>query len=604
MSRIKSTLIAWALIVFTTIPSTWHSVGNNSISWDVFGYYLYLPALFIYHDIGLQDKEWLEEVKTTYEPSNSFYQFFEQPNGNQVIQYSSGQAVLYLPFFGVAHAIALVSDYPADGFSHPYELLLNVGMLSYFALGLWWLILVGRRFFKDHWVAIGLLCMYFGTNLFQIAAEYVVSPHIGLFMLYSALIYVSDSYSRRRKPVHALFIGILCGLILLNRPTEIVAIFIPLLWGYGNQTVPGWKIALKNPSDLLVSIGTAVLIGFTQLAYWKYTAGSWIHFSYENPAEGLDWLQPHTIDFLFSFRKGWFVYTPIAFFIVAGFILMKNRISQAWLPSLLVFVLSIYLMSTWTTWFYAGGSYSSRTMVNIYPVLFLPLTLAIKASLESRAKWIIGLIMISLVTLNLFQFWQWRNRIIDKTRMTAAYYQRIFLATETQPEWEKDLLVYRATTAHQNFSHPEWYAVSETTNLKFGEERQDTLLGPERLPAMRMDSQTPFTTAWSAAFSKITNKDHAWIRISADIWIPDTYDGEIPPMIVVHSEHKEKTYKYRTFHPDNWSLRRGQWQTFTYHYLTPPVRSKADRIKTYVWHSAASPVYVGEMKIEILERKE
>lgn len=604
MSKMKPTILAWVLIVFTTALFTQQNVGKNTLGWDIFGYYLYLPALFIYDDVGLQDKDWIDEIKTTYEPSNTLYQLFEQPNGNSVIQYSSGQAFLYFPFFAIAHGVALVSDYPADGFSKPYEYILNIGMLCYFALGLWLLILLGRRYFEDHWVALGLLCLYFGTNLIQIAGEYILSAHIGLFVLYTALIYVSDSYVRNRKPLHALLIGALCGLIILNRPTEIVALFIPLLWGYGQNTEPGWKIGVKHPRDLLIASGLVLLIGFTQLIYWRYTAGSWIHFSYENPAEGLDWLQPHTIDFLFSFRKGWFVYTPIAVFIVAGFILMKKQIAHAWLPSLLVFVIGIYLMSTWTTWHYAGGSYSSRTMINIYPVLFLPLTLAIKTAWHSRAKLVFAVILIAMVALNLFQFWQWRERIIDKTRMTSEYYKRIFLATETQTEWEKYLLVSRGSSTHQEFRNPEWYSVSESTTMNFAEERPDTLLGSPPEAAMLMNSQVPYTSAWSAAFSEITAKDHAWLRISADIWIPREFYDDAPPVIVVQSEHKEKAYKYRTFHPPDWNEKRGQWQTFTYHYLTPPVRSEDDRIKSYLWHRGSSPVFVRQFQIEILERNE
>jgi len=38
-----------------------------------------------------------------------------------------------------------------------------------------------------------------------------------------------------------------------------------------------------------------------------------------NPGEGLELLQPHILKVLFSFRKGWFIYTPMMIFTVMGF---------------------------------------------------------------------------------------------------------------------------------------------------------------------------------------------------------------------------------------------------------------------------------------------
>ncbi len=35
------------------------------LAWDVFGYYLYLPAAFIHNDIALRDRTWTDRVMTT-----------------------------------------------------------------------------------------------------------------------------------------------------------------------------------------------------------------------------------------------------------------------------------------------------------------------------------------------------------------------------------------------------------------------------------------------------------------------------------------------------------------------------------------------------------
>lgn len=593
--------MAWLLIVFTAGALTLDNQKNNTLGWDIFGYYLYLPAQFIYNDIGLEDHTWLDSIKEEYAPSNTWYQFHQQENGASVIQYTSGQAWLYAPFFAIGHAIALSTTYPADGFSAPYEWALNAGLFAYFALGVWLLVLLARRYFSEKWVAVGLLALYFGTNLIQLSGQYMLSPHIGIFILYSALLYVSDSYSRSRKSKHAWLIGLLCGLIILNRPTEIAVLLVPLLWGYGAQTSPGWKVAKKNPLDFLIVAGVMAFIGFPHLLYWKVTAGSWIHLSYENPAEGLDWTSPHTLPFLFSFRKGWFIYTPLALFAVAGIFLSRRRLRQVFVPTLLVLIISIYIMSSWTTWYYAGGSYSSRTLVNIYPILLLPLTLALKASWESRIRPVLVPLAIVLIAMNLMHAWQWNQGILDKTRMTSKAYKNLIFATEWKPEWEKDLLVYRTSETHQKMEHPEWYKTTALDSVPLNKAPIAQLQGK---PAFELNQHNPYTPAWEKPFSDLTQKDHVWLRIKTEVWIPDSFASDTPPTLVVHAEHRGKSYAYRAYSSGDWSAHLGEWQTLAYEYLSPPVRLKSDVLKTYVWHRANEPVYLKNLTVEVLERKE
>ena len=57
--------------------------------WDALGYYQYLPAVFIYGDIGRQ--AWLEGVDSAYQVSGgSLYQVTELPNGNRATKYFCG----------------------------------------------------------------------------------------------------------------------------------------------------------------------------------------------------------------------------------------------------------------------------------------------------------------------------------------------------------------------------------------------------------------------------------------------------------------------------------------------------------------------------------
>ena len=38
------------------------TLNDNELSWDVLGYYIHLPAMFIYKDYGLSDLGWIHRL--------------------------------------------------------------------------------------------------------------------------------------------------------------------------------------------------------------------------------------------------------------------------------------------------------------------------------------------------------------------------------------------------------------------------------------------------------------------------------------------------------------------------------------------------------------
>jgi hypothetical protein len=107
-----------------------------AISWDVSGYYWYLPSVFIYHDIKHQ--AFKDSIINKYHPADNFPQGMKLENGNYVMKYSSGMALMYLPFFLAAHVSAGPLRYPADGFSKPYQFAIQFGGLLIAIIGLWY----------------------------------------------------------------------------------------------------------------------------------------------------------------------------------------------------------------------------------------------------------------------------------------------------------------------------------------------------------------------------------------------------------------------------------------------------------------------------------
>ena len=85
------------------------------LTWDAMGYYLYLPARFIYHDLA--HLQFIPDIMREYGPSGSFYQAAPVPGAAVeaplVMKYTCGLAVLWVPFFWLGHWAAGWARLPA-----------------------------------------------------------------------------------------------------------------------------------------------------------------------------------------------------------------------------------------------------------------------------------------------------------------------------------------------------------------------------------------------------------------------------------------------------------------------------------------------------------
>src|SRR5665213_2865520 len=247
---------------------------SYSLSWDNYGYYLHLPATFIYHDVGIENKSWVDSLNEKYQQDRPFYQVAPGQKNRLVNVYPVGLAICNVPFFLVGHAFAKIFGYSADGLSPPYQWAMIFSALCFAILGMWWLRKLLLKFFNDKLSALLMLLIAFGTNLYNYATYDNILPHIFLFAIDTQIILLTISWHEKQKIKTALLLGMLLGLITIIRPSEIVWILIPLFWN-----VSGWKtlkekmqLLLKNFPQVLILIFGMVAVGSIQLFYWKFTS--------------------------------------------------------------------------------------------------------------------------------------------------------------------------------------------------------------------------------------------------------------------------------------------------------------------------------------------
>ena len=417
-------IIATSLIIFWTRLDYTELRGWGRLqvtNWDALGYYQYLPAVFIYDDIERQD--WVAQVDSTYHVvgTGGLYQLMDLENGNRATKYLCGIAIMEAPFFLLGHGIAAATGQVQDGFSPTYQWSLAFAPLFYCILALFLLRKVLLRFFSDTITAFTLLLIVLATNAIQYISVDNAQTHGFLFALYCLILWATIKWHEASKAHWAALIGATIGLATVARPTELIMLFIPLLWNTHTKesAKAKWALVRAHRSHIGWAALAAFIMILPQLIYWKLVAGSWVF----DVGSKWDFVNPHW-RVLVGWEKGWFIYTPVTLLFIAGLFCMRG---QPWHKSVLVFaLLNIWIVIAWHDWRY-GGSYSARALVQSYPVLALPFAAFVQRAFSTRWRWPVLALCTYLLFVNLWQIRQYNNGVIKYDGMTRDDYARVYL---------------------------------------------------------------------------------------------------------------------------------------------------------------------------------
>ncbi|MDP2723124.1 MAG: hypothetical protein Q8O72_10225 [Bacteroidales bacterium] len=583
---------------------------KNPISWDTFGYYLYLPATFIYHDLGLKDKAVIDNIIDKYHSTSTFYQASHVQNGNWIMKYSMGMAILYSPGFIVGHILAQFMDYPTDGFSKPYQWALIANSILFFFIGLLVLRKILNRFFTDQITATLLILIFFGTNYFSYSTFSAEMPHNYLFTMYALILWQTILWHENHKRKHIWALAFFIGLATLARPTEIISILIPLLWNITNKETLIKKINLIKSfkSQMWQFMVILLLIGSLQVIYWKIYSGHFIYYSYQNPGEGFEFLWPYTLKTLFSFRKGWLIYTPMMIFALWGFIHLYKENRNKFFSIFIFFIVNLYIVSSWSCWWYAQ-SMGQRALIQSYAVLAIPFGYFLTSLSKKSAimKIVMSLIILFFVILNQFQVWQFSKGILSLDRMTMPYYFNTFGKMVHNKAYDSLLLVDRSNLNekvpdNQSFEHEVLKIFDFEKDSSNTDPHYSKLYAHQGSYSLVMDSSIQFSPAFKIKYKDINCEEYAWFRIS--VWVYPVYPlNETSTSLIVSFQHKGDNYKYRGIDLNKPEIAEqlilNQWNKINMDYLTPEVRSKNDNLIVYVWNRGKKSIYFDDMTIEM-----
>ncbi len=102
----KPSLIVLVLLSITLFNYRIGTIHDLEIAWDIFGYYLPLPATFVYDDPMLHETEWVKELNEERHFACTLYMIARTKEGAPMYFFLFGMALFYLTFFLLAHVLA------------------------------------------------------------------------------------------------------------------------------------------------------------------------------------------------------------------------------------------------------------------------------------------------------------------------------------------------------------------------------------------------------------------------------------------------------------------------------------------------------------------
>jgi hypothetical protein len=403
---------------------------KNIVKADGKGYYAYLPAVFIYNDLHFS---FFDTIEKKYPNPQIYYEYRVGKEDKRSNKYFAGTSLAIMPFFLVAHCIAQITGSDADGYSKIYLIMVNIAAIFYLFIGLYYLRKILRRYeTPESLVSFILIAVTFGTNVFYYAVCEPAMSHIYSFAFIALFVYYLNLLYAFPTVRSYIVVSVLFGIIILIRPVNgLIILIAPFISGDYKKFMNGLVYLKAHRFALLSGIIIAFSIVSIQLIIYKIQTGNfWIN-SYGD--EKFNWSHPHPIDFLFSYKKGLFVYTPLAFISLLGLCQLYKQGKFQFYTLIIFLIIMLYVLSAWWSWWY-GGSFSSRVSIEYYIVLALLISYSYRFLKSKIGRNVYSFLIIGLLLVCQIQTYQYRYYNIHWEKMDKEHYWRVFLRLDQLKE--------------------------------------------------------------------------------------------------------------------------------------------------------------------------
>jgi hypothetical protein len=423
------------------------------------------------------------------------------------------------------------------------------------------------------------------------------------------VLWMTERWNRKTGWVEALLIGLAAGMQVFIKPAGFASILIFIFWNAFDRESFGmkwrlWKEKLPQVLAVFLLFGT----GITLRMLFPAADNDNLFNDYVEHMRAFYFLAPNLWEVLFSVKNGWLIYTPVVLISIPGFYILAERNKPLFYATFL-YCLVFLLMLASSPHVAAPVNYSQAKMTEIYAVLFLPV--GYFASWVLGGRWIrrslSAVLIIFLLFLNLFQTWQYRQKILNPWFVTPEYYRAVFLRTHAGDRERALLDFYRMDEASWNANEP-----MEIRNLSYndfegapgsyGGHISDLRAAHGRCSFV-LDTGLRFTPTFVVKLKDLPQKTALGIRTTSNVYYEGSA-GEHPAAIVISLKHQGALYRYRTMQIDALGLPAQQWNEVKLDYVIPRIWDPEDELISHIWYQGNGRLFVDDLKVEVYGPKD
>lgn len=321
------------------------------------------------------------------------------PLGKVENQWSIGPALLWLPFFAVAHVIALAGAAAPDGYAPIYLWLVAIGTAIYGFLALVLGASLARALGAGRW-AVAAAAAVLGASSLPVYM-YLLPFHVHALAAFACALYFWWGLARLEgwRPRDWAIWGACAGLMA-------AVYFIHGLF----LAVAAWRLLAPGAPRAKGTAAAAFVLGaapFAALHLWSRLAlyGS-VTTGYRDE---FFFLSPRLLATAFSPEHGLFLWTPVLLIALAGLAALARRDPRARVL-LAAWALLFYVIASYQNW-HGQSSFGNRFFVSLTPAFVVGIAASL-AWLETRARLLPAALVALLCLWNAGFVFQWGLNIV------------------------------------------------------------------------------------------------------------------------------------------------------------------------------------------------
>jgi hypothetical protein len=469
---------------------------------------------------------------------------------------------------------------------------MGIGALFYLWLGLRLLkSLLASFHFSRKIIASILILLAFGTNLVYYTISEGMMAHVYNFMLITLfLLAIRKSFNEKRY-CWLTISALVLGLVIATRPTNaLVVLLVPVIVETPSRfkallrkVFSGWKFSVMLVLAFLV-------FPFMVLLLYKLQTGYWLVYSYGD--EGFNFADPRFFQILFSFNKGWLVYTPLAFLSLFGLIPLHRKSKFSFYWTVVFFTLFTYVASSWWVWHYTSN-FGQRVFIDIYALVAVLLGYLFQSVLRFKLlRYLTMIIVPFLLVLNCLQYYQHYKFIFPPGPIDIEKYSDSFFRLVPAPRvtFPRELVVGSKILYNDFEQDYGWLNYASVT---------DTLAFEGKF-ASRSGFVNEYSIGLFEPLKDLLTTEFGWVKVGFWMYSDKKYSKGT---LVVDIESEEQSIFYKPFFMREYNIR-NEWTYLEFAIKVPELQTGSDMLRVYFMLQPGDELFlVDNLKVEVISMK-